>query len=390
MSLKKKREGELVMSYLDTIEFLCESGMHPARTIARTQEKTGKNLIGCVPYHTPDEIIYASGAIPVGLWGGKPEFSKADKYLQSFCCGILRAIVEYSANGTYDILKAIVVPTFCDSMKCALENLKLSSSQNLKIIGMGYGQQRKLKTGQEYTISEYKRIKHEMEKLQASVITDEMIKAAFYVYEKYRLTMSRFEEVASKHLDRITSFKRAMIIKAGLYMDKAEYTDLVQEIIDGLRSEGEDRFDGKRVIVTGIMAEPSEILHFFDEEGLRIAGDEMSLGSRIWRTPARKNVEDVYMKIALRFADAKADPFMFEPEKLRGWYIQELVRKYNADAVIVMMMKFCDPEQYDYPIYKTEIEGAQIPMLYLETDQQTIGLEQIRTRIQSFAETLLT
>ncbi len=376
------------MSYLDTIELLCEAGMHPARTIVKTQKKTGKNLIGCVPYHTPDEIIYASGAIPVGLWGGNPEFSKVDKYLQSFCCGILRAIVEYSANGTYDILKAVVVPTFCDSMKCTLENLKLSSPKSLKIIGMGYGQQRKLKIGQEYTISEYKRIKHELEKLQNTVITDDMVEAAFCIYEKYRSAMSVFEMVAAKHLDRITSFKRAMIIKAGLYMDKAEYTALLQEITEGLKSEEEDKFDGKRVIVTGIMAEPSEILHFFDEEGLRIAGDDMSLGSRIWRTPARKDVENVYAKMTLRFADAKADPFMFEPEKLRGWYIQELVRKYNADAVIVMMMKFCDPEQYDYPIYKAEIENANIPMLYLETDQQTVGLEQIHTRIQSFAETL--
>ena len=53
-----------------------------------------------------------------------------------------------------------------------------------------------------------------------------------------------------------------------------------------------------------------------------------------------------------------------------------------------MMEKFCDPEEYDYPIYKAELEEAEVPMLYMEVDQQTTGFEQIRTRVQSFREML--
>ena len=52
-------------------------------------------------------------------------------------------------------------------------------------------------------------------------------------------------------------------------------------------------------------------------------------------------------------------------------------------------MKFCDPEEYDYPIYKAELEKAGIPELYLETDQQLSTFEQIRTRVQSFTEMLI-
>ena len=54
-----------------------------------------------------------------------------------------------------------------------------------------------------------------------------------------------------------------------------------------------------------------------------------------------------------------------------------------------MMMKFCDPEEYDYPIYKAELEEAGVPELYLEIDQQLTTFEQIRTRVQSFTEMLL-
>ena len=50
------------------------------------------------------------------------------------------------------------------------------------------------------------------------------------------------------------------------------------------------------------------------------------------------------------------------------------------------MMKFCDPEEFDYPIYKKELDDAGIPILYLEVDQQIDSFEQLRTRIQSYAE----
>ena len=52
------------------------------------------------------------------------------------------------------------------------------------------------------------------------------------------------------------------------------------------------------------------------------------------------------------------------------------------------MMKFCDPGENDYPIIKKDIDDAGIPNLYIEIDQQTTNNEQVRTRIQTFAEIL--
>lgn len=67
----------------------------------------------------------------------------------------------------------------------------------------------------------------------------------------------------------------------------------------------------------------------------------------------------------------------------------DMAEECGADGIVVLMMKFCDPEEYDYPIYKEEVEAASVPMLYLEIDQQLTSFEQIRTRVQSFTEMLL-
>lgn len=64
------------------------------------------------------------------------------------------------------------------------------------------------------------------------------------------------------------------------------------------------------------------------------------------------------------------------------------VHEHHADAVLVCMMKFCDPEEFDYPIYYQELENAGIRNMMIEVDQESTAFEQIRTRLQTFKEIL--
>lgn len=374
--------------YKDTIQQLCEAGSHPGKTIAQTQKETGKDLVGCFPIHTPDEIIYAAGCVPIGMWGGTTEIQLADKYLQSFCCSVMRTNIEFGMRGVYDGLKAVIIPTFCDTLKCIVENWKVAVPQ-VPVIGMAYPQHRDLKAGKEYMISETKRVKHELELILGKIILEDKVEEAFNIYEEYRKTMREFTDVAAEHPEIIGAKTRYLIIKAGQFMDKAIYTEKIKEIIAGLKAEPASTFKGNKVIMTGLMPEPVEVLDIFEENNIAVVGDDMSLGSRIWRTPAREDVEDVYEKMAYIVADQIGDTFLYEPFKKRGQLLIDMVKEKKADAVVVMMMKFCDPEEYDYPIYKAELEQAGIPELYLELDQQLTTFEQVRTRVQSFAEMLL-
>lgn len=376
------------MSYLNTIEQLCDAALHPGKTILATREETGKDLVGCFPIHTPEEIVYAAGCVPVGMWGGRTEIQLADKYLQSFCCSIMRTNVELAMRGIYDMLKAVIIPTFCDTMKCIVENMKLAMPK-VPTIAMAYPQHRTLSAGVEYTVSEIKRVRHQLELILGKIITERQIEEAFAIYEEYRQAMRRFTETSAEHPDIITARKRHLLIKAGQFMDKAIYTRMIKEINRGLEDELPSGFQGTRVVVTGLLAEPIEMLDIFDENHVAIGADDLSLGSRLWRTPTREDVNDVFQKMAWRVADQKGDTFFYDSEKKKGQMLLDLVKEKDADGIIVLMMKFCDPEEYDYPIYKEEVEAASVPMLYLEIDQQLTSFEQIRTRVQSFTEMLL-
>lgn len=373
-------------------EFKClisqleDIALKPGKAVAKSVKDTGKEPIGCFPIYTPEEIVYAAGYLPVGMWGGKTEIKQADKYLQSFCCSIMRSNIEFGMKGTYDCLKAVILPTFCDTLKCVCENWKVAVPQ-VPIIPVVYPQNRLLESGYHYLITEFNRVKKEVENLKGEKISESDLENAFNLYEKYRETMREFVEVAKDYPSTINSRTRHLIIKAAYFMDKKDYTDIMTQIIAGLRSCPKEEFKGTRVVATGLIGEPVELLDVFVENSVAIVADDFAQESRQFRVPAR-NEGNAIEKMVYRIMDQRGCTFLYEEEKTKGQMLINMVRENKAQAVVVVMMKFCDPEEFDYPIIKAEIEKENIPMLYIETDMQLDSYEQIRTRVQSFSEML--
>lgn len=366
------------------IERLEKKALNPGKAVAESCAETGKEAIGCFPIYTPEEIVYAAGALPVGMWGGKTEFNASEAYLQGFCCSIIKSNVEMGIKGTYDSLKAVIIPALCDTLKCVVENWKVAVPQ-IPMVAIVYPQNRWAKSAEEYLILEYKRVRTELEKILGKIIPESQIEQAFELYEEYRRTMREFVDVAQNYPVTINARTRHLIIKAGYFMDKKQYTEEIKEIIALLKTMPEEKAEGFKAVVTGLIGEPVEILDFMAENGIAVAADDFAQESRQFRTAAREG-GSVWEKMMGRIMDQRGCTFLCEQKKSRGQMLIDMVKKHHAEAVIVFMMKFCDPEEFDYPVYKAQLEAAGIPILYLEVDQQMESFEQIRTRIQSFAE----
>jgi benzoyl-CoA reductase/2-hydroxyglutaryl-CoA dehydratase subunit BcrC/BadD/HgdB len=170
-------------------------------------------------------------------------------------------------------------------------------------------------------------------------------------------------------------------------MEKGQHTLLVSELINELKKLPAEEFKGKKVILTGIMAEPDSLLNVFGENGLTIAADDLAHESRLFRTDVPEG-SDPLNRLARQWSLIEGCSLAYDPEKKRGDMLISMAKEIGADGIILCMMKFCDPEEFDYPVLSAQFEDAGIPMLYLEIDQQMQSMEQTRTRIQGFAEML--
>lgn len=356
---------------------------NPRKAMEDYKKETGKGAVGVMPVYAPEEMIHAAGFLPIGIWGGQKTISKARAYLPPFACSIMQSVMEMQIEGVYDDLEGVLFSVPCDTLKCLSQKWKAKSP----VIVFTHPQNRKLEAANRFLVEEYKLVRQKLEKILNQKITDEAINRSIEIYNENRKIMREFSDIVAEYPQIIDPIKRHAVMKSRLFMEKSKHTQTVKELINEIKALPIEPWTGKKVILTGISAEPNEVLEIFKENGVAIVADDLAQESRQFRIDVPEGTDPLF-RLAKWWQDFDGCSLATNAKKPRGPMLIDMVKKYNADAVIVCMMKFCDPEEFDYPIYYSQFEEAGIKNLFIEIDQEATAFEQIRTRVQSFTEML--
>lgn len=370
--------------YHEIIDSLTEISRHPRRQLMELKARTGKKAVGCFPEYVPAELVYAAGMLPIGLWGGQTEISRAKEYIPAFCCSVLQSALEFGLSGVYGDIDAVIIPSLCDSLKCVGQDFKIGVPQ-IRHIQFTYPQMRKIDAGVQFLESEYGRVLRALEALSGAKVSDEAISEAIAVFNQNRRALRRFVGTSAAHTDVITPSVRHAVIKSGYFMEKPAHTTLVNALCDALETLPEMR-KGKRILLTGIMADDEGMLKVLSDYGLAVACDDLAQETRQFRYDVPEDGGSAMHRLAMWWQIFEGCSLAYDPEKKRIDMILADIDKFGVDGVIVCMMKFCDPEEYDYPLLKQALEDKGVPALYLEIDQKAEA--QSQTRIQAFSEIL--
>ena len=369
------------------IETLCkelrEIAANPAKSVSALQAKTGKKLVGMGPVYSPDEIAIAAGAHPIGIWGGQKSIQKARAELPPFVCSIMQSVKEYELEGAYDNLDAVIFTSLCDTLKCMGQKWKGKSP----LIQFAHPQMRIIEAANVYLAEEYKVVASKLEKILGAKITEEKLSEAIEIMNDNRKALQEFSKAACGHPELIDPANRHMVIKARYFMDKTEHTAKIKELTKELNAAPAAPWKGKKVILTGITAEPTELLDIFTEFGVAVVGDDLAQESRQFRTLVPDG-GDPYYRLAKQWQNIEGCAVAGDAKRLRGPLLMDFMKERGADAIIICMMKFCEPEEFDYAVYNTQFDAAGVRHLFIEIDQEAVSFEQARTRIQSFVEML--
>ena len=304
----------------------------------------GKKVVAVAPVYTPQEIIHSMGLVPMGVWGADMEINEAKKYYPAFICSIMQTILELGIKGEYDGVSAIVIPSLCDSLKTLGHNWKYAV-KGIPFVPMTYPQNRKPAYG-------------------------------------INAVMREFAEIAAEA--DITAAQRSDVFKSAWFMLPEEHTAIVSRLNEELKAG--PKAEGKvRVLVSGILADSPGLLKVLDDNGIKVVFDDVAHESRQYRTDV-PDMENPVDALAQKFADMDNCTLLYDRDKKRVDYIMEQAKKHNAQGVIVLMTKFCDPEEFDYVPIKRACEAAGLMNLNIEVDRQMVNYEQANTMIQAFKE----
>ena len=357
----------------------------------KAYKDAGKKCIGVMPYYAPEELVYAAGMMPFGMWGSNNKTEQRSKeYCATFYCTIAQLDLEMLLDGTMDLLDGVITPTICDTLRPMSQNIRVAMSEKLPCIFLAHPQNRFADWGKQFCLDQYNNVKAGLEKIAGHEIKSEDIAAAIKVYNKSRAARREFVKLASEHCDVITAVKRSAVLRAAWFMEPAVFAEKLEALNAELAKLPAANWTGKKIVTSGIICDNPKLLQIFDDNKIAIAADDVAQESRSFRVDASEE-GDPMMALAQQFADQDYDDLLYDEhsnKNRRGEFVAELVKKSGAQGLVLFMQQFCDPEEMEYPYLKKALDAADIPHIKLGVDQQMRDFGQASTAIQAFADVL--
>lgn len=347
----------------------------------------GGMVIGWLKTDVPEELIHAAGCLPFGIYGGKPGFDRVDAHLQPWACSLMRSNLAMALNGKLDFLDGLIIPHTCDTTRMIAGIWKhvrpFPYMENYYM-----PRQVDRPSARTYMLGELKRLKESIERFTGSVITEQNLTKSIALYNENRSLLRHLFSLHEQNPGLIGCLDLYTVVKSSMVTPKEIHNQWLGQLINTLEMENREQpgsMDTRvRVVISGPVWEPPEIMDIIDKLGT-VVGDDLLTGYRYIAGDVAKAGNPLE---ALADRQLKRIPFagFDSSHNPRRNFLVDLVRRKQAQGVIFLHLKFCEPENYDYYDNKAALERAGFPSVRIETEVGGSSLEQVRTRIEAFLE----
>jgi benzoyl-CoA reductase subunit C len=233
-------------------------------------------------------------------------------------------------------------------------------------------------------------LKARLEEFSGHEITEEALRQSIAVYNKNRGLMRRIYELRRHNPGVIDAREMVPIVQSSMLMLKEDHNAALERLIPELEKRPHGADGAPKVILVGSLctAPSTEILKLFDDSGMVVADDDLYTGSRYFVNDAGVDGNPIEA-LADRFL-ARNPPCATKVDSEMNWsdYIIDMAKASGAQGVITLIQKNCPPHMCYSPDVMRRLSQANVPELVLEVEHEVVSLEQMRTRLQAFKETL--
>ena len=371
------------------IEKCVEISKNPYAYLKKWKEKNKKKIISCFAMHIPEELVHASGMLPVIAWRSDEPVTLGHAHVASFNCGLTRSFIDDLVKGKLDFIDGIVINRMC----LQAQGLPFIIQQNINLPYLEYLSMPALYSGnaiRNYLLDEIRRFKKSLEKYSAMDITDEKLNTSIDIYNKNRKLLEIIYGIRRECPGIIKAKEMLGVVHSSMLMPKEENNVLLDKVIDELneRKPGAVSHKGLKVITYGCLCQTpnTKILDIIEDLGMVIVDDDVFIGSKYFANSVEIS-DDPITGLAKRYL-MKSPPCPTKGDHKTDWtdYLIEMAKKNHAIGIISLLVKYCPPHMCYYPDIKNKLSDNGIYEILIEVEHEIISFEQIRTRLQTFVE----
>ena len=374
---------------MDKIADLRNIVENPYAYLKKIKETGNKKIVGYVCSYAPEELIYASGALPVRLFGADAGISRADLHLQAYCCSLVRGILDEALAGRLDVLDGMVFPHTCDSIQ------RLSDIWRINLPGIFHTDvvlpvKLTSPASKQYFADVLKRFTKDLERALGRSISLDDLKRSVRTYNAIRTQMTNLYALRRENPQAISGRDYHTLIRAGMIMDREQYLDALTSILADLAKRAPDKTQktkASRLMLTGSVCSAPDIYTAIENAGGVVVCDDLCTGARYFGGRIEENLPPI-TAIAQRYSTRLICPAKHSGLTDRGDHLVRMVEDCRAQGVIFLLLKFCDPHAFDYPYIKDMLDRKKIPSMLLEVDQSSQAGGQLETRLETFIQIL--
>lgn len=350
----------------------------------------------CFPLYPPLELLHSFGFNPVIPWMLEVpprSFSNADKHLELFTCGVARILGEFLLNKKYEMKSVVglMVYNACDSLRNMPELIEIGRQMNnqTSIPFIKYhipGTNLLGNFAKDYMRNEINYIIQKIEEIYDKKFSVDVFQESVGLYNKYRQLINNIEANIEDGTIKFSNFVKKL--KEINFLDIKSKLISLQEFIQVKATNSNNKKPNHRILITGIVPPPEEILVEFERLGLMIVSNDIASIGRFNSSIIKEysTPEEYYVEY---YKNHHPCTTLHHTADMRIEFLMKKVKNLKIDGIIFIGEKFCEYEYFEIPFLKQKCKENDIPLLDLEFSIDAgDNYEGYITRIQAFEELL--
>ncbi len=361
---------------------------------ARELKAAGRKVIGYLSALGPVEVLTAAGVVPIRLTGSVSDpITKADAYMETIVCPFIRNVFDSALKGRFNYLDGMVMPHQCDST---------DKTNNGWRYGLGLPYWHFLNVPHltdDSSVEFFKSVLgvfiKSLERFTGREITAAALASAVAAHNENRRAMRALYSLRKPDPPLISGSEMMKVLVAAMSLPVEESTALIRNVTEEVteRPAPPNGRPGSRLMLIGDQIDDVAIPQIIEGAGARLVMDDLSIGGKIYRSDVDAT-PDPLTGIAERYLRKVKLPTTFVSEgntyeenlEARFGHMKHCIKKFNINAVILFIYKYCDPYGFEVPSIKGFLESAGTPVLYLEDEYSTSTQGRVKTRVEAFLE----
>ena len=354
-------------------------------------KQEGKKIVGYIPAgYVPEEIIWAGGAIPLGLnRGGDHEpVMKSIEFMPRVYDTYSRCQIGYWAleEPIYRLGDLMVVPCVDKNVQAISDCWEMWTDTELFRLGVPHNNT--TEHAYNYYLAVLNNLKKRIEDLTGNTITEANLKEEIDIANKMRSLLQEIGETRKSDTPPISGKDFIKLHHASFLADRKYMVDYLESLAQELK--GKTGKKGPRVLLVGssIADGDYKVYDILESAGANVVIEDFCAGVKPYLQLVEDDGDSIKALADTYFKNRSPLPAFFRPSRGRLALLLQQAREYKVDGVVWYTMLYHESHEIEGIHFGRLAEKEGLQFLRITSDYDSAEYESLRTRIEAFVESM--